>query len=167
MNKTNSEELSKILDEIVKRILFVVQPKRIILFGSSATGMLHRGSDIDIAVIVDECISKKKLSMDIYMALAGIGVPIDIIVLKESELDRYKNIKGTVLPEIVRYGRAIYHGLKEQKAIWQELVAVSFPMIFFGKTFVLIPSKRWKKRLKHFFQLYKLNFLGLILSDFF
>ena len=108
MNKTNSEELSKILDEIVKRILFVVQPKRIILFGSSATGMLHRGSDIDIAVIVDECISKKKLSMDIYMALAGIGVPIDIIVLKESELDRYKNIKGTVLPEIVRYGRAIY-----------------------------------------------------------
>jgi predicted nucleotidyltransferase len=39
------------VSEIVKRILDVTQPQRIILFGSAATGQMTRDSDIDLLVL--------------------------------------------------------------------------------------------------------------------
>jgi predicted nucleotidyltransferase len=37
--------------EIVRRILAVANPDRIILFGSAATGQMTRDSDIDLLVV--------------------------------------------------------------------------------------------------------------------
>ena len=39
---------AKILDDLVRRIIEVVQPQRIILFGSAARGDMRPDSDIDI-----------------------------------------------------------------------------------------------------------------------
>src|SRR5437762_10093287 len=40
-----------LLDEIVRRVLAVARPDRIILFGSAATGQMTKDSDIDLLVI--------------------------------------------------------------------------------------------------------------------
>jgi predicted nucleotidyltransferase len=37
--------------EIVRRILSVARPDRIILFGSAATGQMNRDSDIDLLIL--------------------------------------------------------------------------------------------------------------------
>ena len=40
-----------LLNEIVRRVLSVARPDRIILFGSAATGQMTKGSDIDLLVV--------------------------------------------------------------------------------------------------------------------
>lgn len=41
----------KIVSQVVEKILKVVEPQRIILFGSAATSTMTRDSDIDLLVI--------------------------------------------------------------------------------------------------------------------
>jgi predicted nucleotidyltransferase len=40
-----------LLNEIVRRVLSVTHPERIILFGSAATGQMTKDSDIDLLVV--------------------------------------------------------------------------------------------------------------------
>ena len=40
-----------LLDEIVRRVLAVAHPERIILFGSAATGQMTKDSDTDLLVV--------------------------------------------------------------------------------------------------------------------
>ena len=40
-----------LLNEVVRRVLTVVRPDRIILFGSAATGQMTKDSDIDLLVV--------------------------------------------------------------------------------------------------------------------
>ena len=103
-----TQHLAEIFDEIVKRVLTVVQPEKIIVFGSVAKEANKSGSDIDIAVVVQNVHSKRKTTMDIYMALEGIMVPVDVIVLTSEELDKYRQTIGTIIPEIVKNGKSIY-----------------------------------------------------------
>jgi predicted nucleotidyltransferase len=42
-----------VISEIVGRVLSAAHPRRIILFGSAATGQMTRDSDIDLLVIAD------------------------------------------------------------------------------------------------------------------
>jgi len=41
----------KLINEIVNRVLAVVQAERVILFGSAASGEMTRNSDIDLLVL--------------------------------------------------------------------------------------------------------------------
>ena len=43
-----------ILDDIIRRIVEVAQPEKIILFGSAARGDMNRHSDVDL-LIIKEC----------------------------------------------------------------------------------------------------------------
>ena len=46
--------LQQTIDELVRRIVAAVQPRRIRLFGSAARGEFRRGSDIDLLVIMPD-----------------------------------------------------------------------------------------------------------------
>ena len=46
-----SEEQQAVLDEIVRRIVEVAAPEKIILFGSAARGEMGPHSDVDLLVI--------------------------------------------------------------------------------------------------------------------
>ncbi len=41
----------KTLDDIIRRVVEVAQPERIILFGSAARGDMTRNSDVDLLII--------------------------------------------------------------------------------------------------------------------
>jgi len=105
-----SAKISKkiILKSIIRRIVSVLPPEEIILFGSYVKGKLKSESDIDIAVIYNNPHSKRQIAMDIYMALAGLGVPIDIIILATQEVKKYENAKETIIHEIIKNGRTIF-----------------------------------------------------------
>jgi predicted nucleotidyltransferase len=40
-----------LLNEVVRRVLTVARPDRIILFGSAATGQMTKDSDIDLLIV--------------------------------------------------------------------------------------------------------------------
>ena len=67
------------LDEIVRRVVEVADPERIILLGSAARGESRPDSDIDL-LVVKEGAHRRKLSQAIYRRLMGIGRSVDVVV---------------------------------------------------------------------------------------
>lgn len=55
--------------EIVRRILAVAKPDRIILFGSAATGQMARDSDIDLLIVEPAPANRHEESVKIRSAI--------------------------------------------------------------------------------------------------
>jgi predicted nucleotidyltransferase len=68
-----------VLDEIVRRICAVIDPRQILLFGSAARGQLGPDSDLDFLVIVPEPVHRRALAQAITRTMHGIPLPVDII----------------------------------------------------------------------------------------
>ena len=60
------------LPEIIRRILEVAAPDKIILFGSGAGGTMGPHSDLDLLVIKEGSYQSRKIAGEIYMKLRGI-----------------------------------------------------------------------------------------------
>src|SRR5260370_17661289 len=77
-----------LLNEIVRRVLSVARPDRIILFGSAATGQMNKDSDIDLLVMEPEPVSTHERSVEILHALGDVGYPVDVIVMRTDRFER-------------------------------------------------------------------------------
>ncbi len=99
-----------VLDEIVRRIVEVAQPERIILFGSAARGEMGPNSDVDLLVIKSGVTHRGELAGDIYMNLIGVGQPVDVIVVTPEDVERYRDSIGLVIKPAMKEGRVIYAG---------------------------------------------------------
>ena len=97
----------KVLDEIVRRILKVAKPEKIIMFGSAARGEMGPDSDLDI-LVVTACDHRRKAARKIRRQLFGISVPIDIIVAKPEDIERYKDSIGLIYRPALREGKVLY-----------------------------------------------------------
>ena len=96
-----------ILDDIVKRIVEVAQPKQIILFGSAARGDMNQHSDVDLLVI-KEGAHRRHLTGRIYENLYGVGAPVDVVVVTPSDVERYKDSHALIIKPALQEGRVIY-----------------------------------------------------------
>lgn len=98
------------LPEVVERVTERFDPLRIIVFGSVARGDAGRDSDIDLLVVFDEVEweEKRNISVDIDRSLAGIPVPVDIIVTDVDEIRRRGHLVGRVLRPALEEGRVVY-----------------------------------------------------------
>jgi predicted nucleotidyltransferase len=98
----------KILDDLVRRIIAVVQPQRIVLFGSAARGDMRPDSDIDILVVVPNGTPRRQTAQAIYRNLIGLRAAVDVVVATESDLHQYGDNFSLVYYPALREGRAIY-----------------------------------------------------------
>ena len=104
-------ELDATLREIIDRIVRGFSPRKIILFGSRARGTAAPESDVDLLVVTDRPGSKRQQAVAIDLALADIRVAKDVLVVGAEELDRDRDVVGTIAypawrEEIVVYERA-------------------------------------------------------------
>ena len=97
-----------LVGEIVKRVLDVAQPQRIILFGSAATGQMTRDSDIDLLVLESAPGDTRKESVRISEAMRGLGYPFDIIVMAVERFEESKDVIGGIAYPANKYGKVIY-----------------------------------------------------------
>jgi predicted nucleotidyltransferase len=98
----------KILDDLVRRIVEVVHPRQIILFGSAARGDMGPQSDIDVLVVVPDGTHRRHTAQRIYQHLIGLGAAVDVVVATESDLQQYGNNFSLVYYPALHEGRAIY-----------------------------------------------------------
>jgi predicted nucleotidyltransferase len=98
---------SSALDEIVRRVVEVAEPERIILFGSAARGETRPDSDIDL-LVVKEGAHRRKLSQAIYRRLLGIGRSVDVVVVTPEDIERYRDAVGLVIRPALEEGKTIY-----------------------------------------------------------
>lgn len=96
------------IDQLVRRIVELVHPLRIILFGSAARGSDGPNSDIDLLVVVTEGTHRRRVAQTLYREIRGVGVPFDIIVARPSDLERHKDNIGLIYHAVLREGRELY-----------------------------------------------------------
>jgi len=103
-----SPQAANIAAEVTRRILEIVQPQRVLLFGSSVRGQFTPDSDLDVLVIVRGPVHRRYLAQKIIRNLRGIGAPVDIVVATEEDIARYGDKFGTILRPALLEGQVLY-----------------------------------------------------------
>ena len=103
--KTLTEET---LQEIIRRVVEVAYPERIILFGSAARGDMDSNSDVDLLVIKDGEYNHGRLVGDIYINLHGVGQAVDIVLVTPKQVEKYRDVHCLVIKPALREGREVY-----------------------------------------------------------
>ena len=101
-------ELDATLQQVVDRIVSRFSPVRIILFGSRARGTASADSDVDLLVVTDRPGSKRKQAVAIDLAVADIRIAKDIVVVGVEELERERDVVGTIAYPAWREGIVLY-----------------------------------------------------------
>jgi predicted nucleotidyltransferase len=95
------------LDLIIRRIVELAKPEKIVLFGSAARGARGPHSDVDLLVIKSGA-NRLDLMGEIYRNLHGVGEPIDVIVATPEDVERYRDSQFLVFAPALREGRVVY-----------------------------------------------------------
>jgi len=98
----------KLLEEVTRRIVASVKPRRVLLFGSAARGRMNRNSDFDVLVVMREQVHRRQTAQKIYRNLRGSGIAVDIVVATENDLKKYGKRAGTILKTALQEGRILY-----------------------------------------------------------
>jgi uncharacterized protein len=98
-----------ILEELVRKIVEAVRPRRIVLFGSSARGTFGPHSDLDILVVMPDGRHRRRTAQRVHRALARLPVPKDVVVVTESDVERFADEPSLVIHPALREGRDLYH----------------------------------------------------------
>jgi predicted nucleotidyltransferase len=97
------------VQEAVRRIVHAGRPRKVILFGSYVSGKTKPDSDLDILVIGDDTIPDTRTeSVRIRRFLRGLMMPMDILVVRESQYNALKDRPGLIYREIEKTGKVVY-----------------------------------------------------------
>lgn len=105
--KKNRTLTSEALDEIIRRIVEVAKPDKIILFGSAVRGEMGPNSDVDLLVIKSGA-NRLDLMGEIYRNLRGVGEAVDVIVATPEDVERYRNSHPVVIAPALKEGKVVY-----------------------------------------------------------
>jgi len=98
----------KLVGTIVDRILSATRPKRVILFGSAATGSMTFDSDLDLLVIEDGFTDSREENRRLRSILDDLGVPVDVFVITPERFEETKDVIGGLAYPANKYGKVIY-----------------------------------------------------------
>ena len=98
----------KFITEIKNKIVDKFHPFKIILFGSYASGHPTEDSDLDLLIVMDSDLPRYKRARAIREQLRDFHFSKDIIVHTPAEIEKYKDLIGTIIYPAIRYGKVIY-----------------------------------------------------------
>ena len=99
----------ELLKEIARRIENAAHPEKIFLFGSHAWGEPTPDSDLDLFVVVSSSdMPAYRRAREIYRALRGIGVPVDIIVRTRDEVERSRQVVTSLARRVLDEGKVLH-----------------------------------------------------------
>ena len=98
----------EVIEQLIRRIVELVQPLRIILFGSAARGEMGPDSDIDVLVVMPDGVHRRRTAQLLYRQIRGLGVPFDILVATPNDLEMHKDNIGMIYQSILQEGKEVY-----------------------------------------------------------
>jgi len=110
LTDTRTDEIVDQLPKgLLERIVAHLNPQKVILFGSQATGNSHRDSDWDFLVIVDDDIVPERIGWkSMHEARRGIRGAIDLIPCRDSTFRDRSNIVGSLPWTAATKGTVVY-----------------------------------------------------------
>lgn len=121
MKKTiaNQRVTQETLDEIIRRIVEVAKPDKIVLFGSAAQGKMGPNSDLDFLVIKSGDFHRGRLTEEIYMNfmnLKGVRRGVDVVVVTTEDVERYRDNPALVIHPALAQGKVVYAAPKARSS---------------------------------------------------
>ena len=107
-NQTNMVIDKSIILNVVIRIATNVNPDKIFLFGSYATGQANEDSDIDLLIVKETSEPKYKRSIEIQRLLKGLKLPVDIIVYTNEEFEKGKSKVNSFINSAIQGAQLMY-----------------------------------------------------------
>lgn len=98
----------RVLTDIVRRVIEVSQPQRIVLFGSAARGTMRADSDVDLLVVKGGRFHRGRLVDAIYRNLRGAAAAVDVILVTPEEVERYRDDPCLIIAPALKEGKVIY-----------------------------------------------------------
>ena len=100
----SQEEINEVIDRIVKNI----NPEKIILFGSYASGNPSEDSDLDILIVKEMRMPRYKRSREVKKHLRGMKIPIDVMVYTKKEIKKWENTETAFINQAIKQGKILY-----------------------------------------------------------
>lgn len=97
-----------LIAEIVRRVLSVARPERVILFGSAAEGTMTPDSDIDLLVLEEIKGNRREEWVKIRRALSGLGYSFDVLIMPPERFEETRNVIGGISYPADKHGKVIY-----------------------------------------------------------
>jgi predicted nucleotidyltransferase len=99
----------ELVERIVSRLVAALSPREIYLFGSQARGEAGAHSDLDFLIVVDDDAGDPHdLAGRGWLALKGLKVPVDLVVLHQREMDKWSPVRFS-LPHTVKQRGKLVH----------------------------------------------------------
>lgn len=98
----------RIINQIIKAVLSVIIPDKIILFGSQSYGNPSKESDYDILIIKDGIQNHYELLKKLYRKMIEVDAAVDIILKNTEEVEESKQRVISVVKEALINGTVIY-----------------------------------------------------------
>lgn len=98
----------KTIEGIKEKIVKAVSPEKIILFGSYARGTADAESDIDMVVVWDSDLNPHKRNLFLSRLFPKRNFSLDIFAFTKDEVEKLKDVAGTILYEAFHNGKVIY-----------------------------------------------------------
>jgi predicted nucleotidyltransferase len=97
-----------LLAEVVRRIVSVGDPFRIVLFGSRAKGHARPDSDLDLLIIEESDLPRYKRPARYLRALIGLFPEKDVVVWTEAEVEEWAEVPNAFITTALREGTTLY-----------------------------------------------------------
>lgn len=97
-----------VLRDIVRRIVSVAHPDKIILFGSASRGQMGPNSDVDLLVVKPGKFHRGRLTEAVYAGLHGAAAAVDVILVTPEEMERYHDAHCLMIAPALREGKVVY-----------------------------------------------------------
>ncbi|MGH8576921.1 MAG: nucleotidyltransferase domain-containing protein [Gammaproteobacteria bacterium] len=98
----------ELLQEVVRRIVSVSSPNKIVLFGSWARGQARPDSDLDLLIIEASALPRHRRARRHRMALLGLFPAKDIVVWTPDEVAQWQHVPNAFITTILAKGRVLY-----------------------------------------------------------
>lgn len=96
------------VNHLVQQITYLVHPKRILLFGSRATGRQTAKSDIDLLLVMPSGTNRRSVAQHLYQHIRGIRTPFDLVVTTEEQLNAQASNTGLIYHSALAEGIVVY-----------------------------------------------------------
>jgi uncharacterized protein len=106
-NTTRGQQLSGELDRLVRIDSTRMNPDRIVVFGSFATGEVKEWSDLDVVIVMDTSLPYLE-RLRLVLREVDPAVTLDLFVYTPLEWAEIRRLRPFVRDEIDRKGKVIY-----------------------------------------------------------
>jgi predicted nucleotidyltransferase len=96
------------ISSIVSSIAASIDPDKIYLFGSYATGMANEDSDIDLLIVKDSDQPKYVRNIEVQRLLIGSKLPVDVVVYTNDEFENERKKSYSFLNSAIEGALLMY-----------------------------------------------------------